>query len=463
MIPGEDNLALVGLKLINCRNYSEEDFPGNNDFPAGPNGDHNCDAPVTLEESMFTAIEEMFPNALFSLFTGDIVDHAVWNTSEAQNLIDINDAYKRMTNHGLTVYATTGNHEASPADLFPPNSLSDGAQWVYDVLASDWTQWIGAEGAEEAREIGAYSVKYPNGNLRIISLNTNLYYVQNYWMYEEPMERDPNGQLEWLTSELDAAEKAGERVYIMGHLPLGDYDVLRDASNYFDQIVNRYEATIAALFFGHTHMDHFQIAYSDYDARSADGAAAISYIMPSMTPTSGMPSFRVYDIDPVTFAVLDHTTYIADMNNPAYQTTGPIWTKYYSAKETYGSMVTPPLTDATAELTPAFWHNVTEVLASDPTALADFYLRKSRGFPKGDCTDDCPAQEICYLQSARAQDNCATVTPGHDFSKRSHITARHDDHHDECGLSISRSTLSSMAVNKEMLEVLKRRSMEMKS
>jgi sphingomyelin phosphodiesterase len=118
-------------------NYTAVDLPGNNDSPAGPNGDHKCDAHVSLEESMYTAIKSMFPNAVFSLFTGDVVDHAVWNTSQEQNTLEINDAYKRMVSHGLTIYGTTGNHEASPVDLFPPKAVSDSAQWVYDILASE--------------------------------------------------------------------------------------------------------------------------------------------------------------------------------------------------------------------------------------------------------------------------------------------------------------------------------------
>lgn len=64
------------------------------------------------------------------------------------------------------------------------------------------------------------------------------------------METDPAGQFAWLVNELQAAETAGERVYIIGHMPMGLSDALHDGSNYFNQIVNRYDATISALFFG---------------------------------------------------------------------------------------------------------------------------------------------------------------------------------------------------------------------
>jgi sphingomyelin phosphodiesterase len=237
-------------KPICCRDYTTADSPGNNNYPAGPNGDHNCDAPVSLEESMYAAIRQFAPNATFSLFTGDIVDHAVWNTTQAQNTIDINDAYTRMGSLGFPVFGTVGNHEMSPTNAFPPIAVGNEAQWVYNLLFSDWASWIGGSSTTEENEVGAYSTTFGSTTLRIISINTNMYYVQNYWLYEDPMETDPSGQLAWLVNELQEAETAGERVYIIGHTPMGLSDAFHDGSNYFDQIVNRYSNTIAALFFG---------------------------------------------------------------------------------------------------------------------------------------------------------------------------------------------------------------------
>ena len=176
------------------------------------------------------------------------------NTTKPQNVIDINDAYNRMASSGAlpAVFGTAGNHESSPTNAFPPQALrNNAAQWVYDTLASAWTQWIGtAASSTTVKSTGAYSVKYGTTNLRIISLNTNMYYIQNYYLYEKTMETDPNGQWAWLVKELDAAEKAAERVYIIGHMPMGLSDALHDGSNYFDQIINRYSATVAAMFFG---------------------------------------------------------------------------------------------------------------------------------------------------------------------------------------------------------------------
>lgn len=235
-------------KPICCRPYTASDAPGNTQFPAGPFGNTKCDAPVSLEDSMYAAIKQIAPNAAFTLFTGDIVHHAVWLTNQTQNVKDINDAYTRMS--GLPpVYGTIGNHESSPSNAFPPKALNNNDnQWVYDAISTDWSQWIGEVSAQKVDSIGAYSVV--TGNLRVISLNTNMYYEGNYWMYEKNMEIDPNGQFAWLVSELQEAENAGQRAYIIGHMPMGVGDAFRDGSNYYNQIVSRYSATIAATFFG---------------------------------------------------------------------------------------------------------------------------------------------------------------------------------------------------------------------
>jgi len=255
-------------------------------------------------------------------------------------------------------------------------------------------------------------------NLRIISINTNLYYTGNYYLYQPTMELDPSGQLAWLISELAAAEAAGQRAYIIGHMPMGTGDAFHAASNYFDQIVNRFSATIAALFFGHTHNDQFQIAYNNYTQQTYQNALEVSYVCPAMVPNSGNPAFRIYSVDPVTFAILDSVTYFANTTAPGYQTTGPVWEKYYSAKEAYGPLVTPPLTDPKAELTPAFWHNVTVALQNNATAFAEYNARLTRGLNPGNYTAATQAKTICELRAAQSQYNCDVITPNVNFNKR---------------------------------------------
>lgn len=179
-----------------------------------------------------------------------------------------------------------------------------------------------------------------------------------------------------------------------------------------------------------------------------------------MTPTSGHPAFRVYNVDPVTYGVLDFTTYIANLSDPNYQT-NPVWTEYYSAKAEYGSLVDPPLTDPAAELTPAFWHNLTTVFETNSTAFQDYENRKSRGYFPSSCTGTCQTQEICAIRAAEAQYNCATITPGINFRKRDEVIERSMGIVEvgECEGSLLRPILAKLAARDGLLEeaVLKAR------
>ena len=54
-------------KNICCRPYTSADAPGNTSYPAGEYGNVKCDSPVTLEQSMYTAVESLVPNRTFTL------------------------------------------------------------------------------------------------------------------------------------------------------------------------------------------------------------------------------------------------------------------------------------------------------------------------------------------------------------------------------------------------------------
>ncbi|KAL5350564.1 hypothetical protein ACLOAV_004133 [Pseudogymnoascus australis] len=401
-------------KPICCRSYTPDDAPGNNSYPAGEFGNPLCDPPVTLQQSMVQAIKAIAPDAAFTVFTGDVVAHDIWAVNKADVLVDLNSTYSILSDLDL-VYPVMGNHDVVPVNCIPPTTISTtlGVQWAYDTLAGYWNEWISTSG-----EVNTAN----KGKLRVISLNSVFYYTLNFWLYEEPMQNDPNGQFTWLVNELQSAEDAGDNVYIISHIPPGSSDFFHGFSNTFNQIVNRYDATIAAMFYGHTHVDEFEISYSDYANRNADTAVAMSYIAPSMTPTSGSPTFRVYTVDPVTYGVLDFIDYTTDITADKLS-----WTKYYSAKEAYGPLLTPPVTDAAAELTPAFWHDVTSLFETNEAAFKDFFARKSRGFEVEACDGDCRAEQICMARAAESQYNCDKLKPGFNFSKREEESHAHRD------------------------------------
>lgn len=204
-------------KNICCRSYTTADEPGNNVTPAGAYGNVHCDTPLSLEESMYAAIESLVPERQFTIFTGDVVEGAVWMVTDAEVTNDLNDAYARMRALGKT-YAVTGNHDACPVNSFPPADIDTtiSTQWAYDAMSANWETWIGNTAAAElSSNYGSYSVVDSSG-LRIVSINTNFWYKQNFWMYEKNWESDPSGMFAWLVSQLEQAEAAGERVWILG-------------------------------------------------------------------------------------------------------------------------------------------------------------------------------------------------------------------------------------------------------
>jgi sphingomyelin phosphodiesterase len=115
------------------------------------------------------------------------------------------------------------------------------------------------------------------------------------------------------------------------------------------------------------------------------------------------------------------------------------------------------VTDPTAELTPAFWHNVTAAFQASDAAFDGYYARKSRGWNVQACTGSCKSTEICGLQAARAQDNCVTPTPGVHFSKRmENLFAERD----ECGISVARAAMGSLVVRRDVLDLVEKRVVE---
>lgn len=130
----------------------------------------------------------------------------------------------------------------------------------------------------------------------------------------------------------------------------------------------------------------------------------VSYIAPALTPTSGNPTFRVYSVDPITFGILDYTVYYTNISSPSFAT-DPVWEELYSVKEAYGSLVSPAVTEASAELTPAFWHDLTTLFEDDDAVYQTWYKRRGRDYSSAECTGACKTASICQLRASQSQYN----------------------------------------------------------
>lgn len=141
---------------------------------------------------------------------------------------------------------------------FPTIEQDSSMLTFYNEIDRIWRNWLPASTSKTVRRGAYYSVAIRPG-FRIISLNMNVCYNFNFWLVQNSM--DPMWQLQWLINELQKAETAREKVHIIGHIPPGSDDCFKIWSHNYYKIVTRYENTIMAQFFGHTHHDEIQLFF----------------------------------------------------------------------------------------------------------------------------------------------------------------------------------------------------------
>ncbi|CCM04993.1 uncharacterized protein FIBRA_07191 [Fibroporia radiculosa] len=356
-------------------------------LPAPRYGSFYCDAPYPLVVNAFQAVQELAggdDGFDFTIFTGDLLSHDSHTLLSAMYTLYtetvLYDLIKQLIKTG-PVYAVQGNHDTynyaqnSPYNI--ENGLVNQYNWNYDHLAALWELdgQLSPEAAQQARtHYASYSVQRQDG-LRIITLNTDFWYTQNMFNYINLSSSDNSGMLRFLTDELQDAEDAEERVWILGHVQSGwdTADPLENPTNLFYQIVDRYSPhVIAGVFFGHTHEDQVMIYYNNNATNiSVANAQTVGWIGPSLTPLTAYNSgFRVYEVDSGTFEILDSYTYIANVSLfpelDGQTQFGPVFELEYSARDTYGGNIT---WDSSDPLNATWWHLVTEAMYADPALV----------------------------------------------------------------------------------------------
>ena len=257
-----------------CRtNVKNASSNGQVSVPAPLNGAYKCDSPYDLVAAVLQALGPLSgvtanESFAWSVYTGDIVAH--------DSGLQISRAYVEYTEASLfdmikhyikaPVFPALGNHDTSPVAIDSPHMLpgplGNQYSWNYDHISALWKHegWIDEQTAAEARlHYGAYSVVNHYG-LRIITLNTDFWYRSNILNFINTTNPDVSGMQAFLIQELQAAEDAGERVWILGHVLSGwdGTNPLLNPTNLFYQIVDRYSPhVIANIMFGHTHVGIF--------------------------------------------------------------------------------------------------------------------------------------------------------------------------------------------------------------
>ncbi|KAJ6611473.1 Metallo-dependent phosphatase-like protein [Mycena sp. CBHHK59/15] len=398
--------------------------------PAPRFGAYHCDTPLALGLAAVQAIPPLTGTEdtgfSFSIYTGDLVSHDPDNQL-SRSYVEytesiLYDLFRKTLGSG-PVYAVLGNHDSYNQAQDAPHSLGGalGTQfsWNYDHLAALWQHenWLPEAAVELARaHYATFMVKRQDG-LRIISLNTDMWYRSNYFNYINLDTPDNSGMLRFLTDELQDAEDAGDRVWIIGHVLSGwdGSNPLVNPTDLFYQIVDRFSPhVIANIFFGHTHEDQVSIFYANNATTiSAETAQTASWMGPSITPLTNLNSgFRMYEVDSGTFDILDAYTWKSNVNSfPALDSQvefGPTYAFEYSTRDTYGASIPWAASDP---LNATWWHLVTEAMQANSSLVTTFNELQGKGsvlVPP--CIGDCITAKICYMRSGSAsvaKQNCA--------------------------------------------------------
>ncbi|XP_037700357.1 acid sphingomyelinase-like phosphodiesterase 3a isoform X1 [Choloepus didactylus] len=289
---------------------------GANASNPGPFGDILCDSPYQLILSAFDFIKNSGQEASFMIWTGDSPPHVPvgeLSTDKVINVIANMTTTVRSLFPNLQVFPALGNHDYWPQDQLPVVTSK-----VYNAVADLWKPWLNEEALHTLRKGGFYSQKV-NLSLRIISLNTNLYYGPNIMTLNKT---DPGNQFEWLEYTLNSSRQNDEKVYIIAHIPVGYLpcsESITAMREYYNEklvdIFRKYSDIIAGQFYGHTHRDSIMVL-SD----KKGGPISSLFVAPAVTPVKGVlekqtnnPGVRLFQYAPHDYKLLDMLQYYLNL------------------------------------------------------------------------------------------------------------------------------------------------------
>ncbi|CAG9841107.1 unnamed protein product [Diabrotica balteata] len=349
---------------------------------AGYWGEYDCDAPPWLYGNTLQHIRSAHKDLDYIYFTGDIIDHTVWNTSVQSNTVLINLAYKALKDtFPIPVFPVIGNHESTPLNIYAPDKediIAKGlsTNWLYDLMAKLWSTWLPESALKTVRRQGYYAYSV-NAKLKIIGLNNNVCYNFNWWLLLDT--EYLHEQLQFLILELEESEKKGQFVHILGHVSVGNQECIEPWEVSYNEIVRRYAHIIKGQFVGHTHTDELKIFY---DANKKPINMAFNGA--SLTPyVKYNPNYKILTVDPVTMDILDIDTYYFNLTEAnLHPDTSPAWQKLYSMKKAYDL----------PDLSPKSFDVLADKLFND-TDLAnlyfEYYVRRGDASLKDGCDKNC--------------------------------------------------------------------------
>lgn len=261
------------------------------------------------------------------------------------------------------------------------NFLADNANTLY-------TQFLNGRVDEASFQstfttLGSYSAQPLGSNLRVIALDSNPFAQSPY-----PPPLDASAELTWLDSQLAAAQAAGQRVWLIMHVP-PDANTTATATNVakgvvpnpgkddeavmmwqpqyqieFMQILSKYPGLIAMGITGHTHMDEFRVLPT----------GDILFGIPGISPVFGNnPAFKIFTVAQATQVPMD---YQSISYNLAVSPAPTQYSSLYTFSTAYGAASNTTLESSFQQLYPQLTPT-----APGTAAFLNYYVSSSVAFP----------------------------------------------------------------------------------
>lgn len=332
---------------------------------------YGADSNYPLLVLALSSIQQNLGTSPVIIFTGDVLGHnfaqTYFSLSDSQDVAAMQAfASKTLTFFTQLVKSYIGNipvmfvlgNADSYTGLAPDSAYFSNTAEIY------YSNWIGATADHQAflntYEEGGYYSAEPIAGVVVVALNT----VALSTLVLENNDSQVQTELTWLDSTLAAAQQAGQKVWLLTHVPPGAYlgatantldsnGRLSSASmmlkpDYQDsllQILSKYTDVVTLMFAGHTHLDEFRNIFGGTPLSPAGSLE----ITPGITPYfDNNPGYKIYTFAENSFVPADYGTLNYDLTTLPAQ-----FNAYYTFSTAYfGGPMQDPLDEALVKLYP---------------------------------------------------------------------------------------------------------------
>ncbi|KAJ6243526.1 sphingomyelin phosphodiesterase [Anaeramoeba flamelloides] len=354
---------------------------------AGLYGDYNCDVPWSVIESAIKKMKEIDPNPDFILNSGDSYPHAGGTIDDVAETVKNTTEILRKYFPDTPIIYSPGNH-----DFYPCHCCPAGPNFWLAVLSDQIKPLLNEEQRATFAQGGYYSTVV--GDLRIVSLNTVLYYSQNKDTANG--EGDLSEQYAFVKSELDKAKKYNQKVLIVGHVPPG-FDCDGGGHQFHPQFNVPYlqafdthpeKSRIIGQIYGHTHHDSYRLS----------NGSGVLFVAPSVDPwlnfwaqnqTANNPAMaRRFFYDQDNLNLLKYEQYWMDLTLANLNDKIDWQLEYQSDKAPF----------YLPDLSLKSFINLTYKLENDLVLFDNYYNLHYVQYPQIQCNSLCKKQQICGLK-----------------------------------------------------------------